>query len=96
MLPSDSVCPYTETATGEPRSTPRKVSKETETPKNQEVIICLVINFQVAATNPTVIGWVLWRNTEMEFGVQGFIKGQPCPRFPRLLPGTLGNFPGCL
>ena len=38
MLPSDSVCPYTETATGEPRSTPRKVSKETETPKNQKVI----------------------------------------------------------
>lgn len=25
---------------------------------------------------PTVIGWVLWRQTEMEFGVQGFIRGQ--------------------
>ena len=35
--------------------------------------------------------------TEVSPGNRGLCRGAAGnPRFPRLLPGTLGNFPGCL
>ena len=51
--------------------------------------ICLLLGYPIA--------YILSNMKKTVAGSRGLCRGAAGnPRFPRLLPGTLGNFPGCL